>query len=788
MKQLLLSVLYVAMIGLGWGQNATINVSVSDAKTGETLPGASVFVDGQGIGSTDMDGKIQLSVSAGKHKLTSSYMGYDATSQSLTISEGEVRNISLSLNSSSVDLNTTVVTGSRYEKDLKLETVSMEVMDAEFMKRTNSVDVSEALNKMPGITITDGQASIRGGSGFSYGVGSRVSLLVDGLPLLAADQSNIEWQYLPMENIQQVEVIKGSSSVLYGSGAMNGLINVLTAWPTDKPSTSISVYSFIYSDPPRIETRWWNPYDMPFGTGLFFNHSRTIGKNFDLVVGGNYHFERSYLENNGDFRGRVNFKTRYRHPKIKGLTFGVNGNFMYERKGQYFLWKNSDLDILRSYASSDSKYYYLQIDPNVHYFDAKGNRHSLRTRYFRKFRFGSGSTIDLQANVALLDYQYQRSFLKNMFTVTVGTTGSYGWVQSNLFVDSLQNDTNGVPKKYFNIYSAAVFAQLEFSWKRLQMVAGVRYELNGADSFLVTSIPVGRFGLNFRASESTFLRASFGQSYRLPSLAERFVAAELFPGFDIIPNFDLQPESGWSAEIGIKQYFKAGKNWGAYLDFAMFWMEYTNMIQYSIGIFQLPGDTTGPGQLGYKPFNVERARVAGFELTLMGKGKIGPVEIIPQIGYTYTYPGNLSESPSQENVGNYLSNMFSTFGQNLSNSAQDSLLLPFRNRHMFRGNLDVTWKGFSVGTTLYYNTFMEKIDPNILYLEVAIPGFITPYVNNRQDRSGDFFMDLRASYLFAKWKTKVSFVIKNVTNLEYAARPGILSPIRSFNLRFDFNF
>jgi len=746
------------------------------------------MVDGKGVTATSTSGEFEISLAPGTYVIATTFTGYEKGSTRLTVAGGEVRVLNVELLSAARELSTTVVTGSRYEKDIKLETVSVEVVDAQLISRTNSTDVAEVLNKVPGVNITDGQASIRGGSGFSYGVGSRVNVLVDGLPLLASDQMNVDWHYIPLENVQQIEVLKGSSSVLYGSGSLNGIISVLTDWPTDKPSTKISLYSFIYSDPPRIETRWWSPYDQPFGTGLFFNHSRRIKENFDLVVGGNYHFERSYLQDNGKLRGRINFKTRYRHPKIKGLSFGVNGNFMYDRSGRFFLWQNADVDILRLQSGSDDKYYFFQIDPHVKYFDKKGNRHSLNMRYYRKFRYGNGNDINTEANMILLDYQYQRKFLKDMFTVTAGATGSYGWVQSSIFVDSLQVDSTGEPSRYFEIYSAAIFGQLEFSWKRLQLLAGVRYEINGADSMIVGSIPVFRAGVNFRASGSTFLRFSFGQSYRIPSLAERFVGAELFPGFSVIPNYDLVPESGWSAEIGVKQFFKIGKNWGAYTDLAFYWMEYENMIQYNIGIYPPPGEPPSVDYLGFKPFNVSRARIAGFELTLTGKGKIGPVEIIPQFGYTYSYPADLSESPSQQNVGNFLHNMFSTFGQNLLGDSRDSLLLSFRNRHVFRWNLDLVWKNISIGTTIYYTTFFEKIDPNILTIEMAIPGFITPYLEQRKDRNGDFMADFRASYQFPKWHTKISFVVKNATNLEYASRPGMLAPLRSFNLRFDFNF
>lgn len=789
MKQTLLGwLLLISLLAPLYGQQATVKGTVKDSKNGETLPGATILVDGKGVTSTSGDGKFEVSLTPGPHRITATYAGYENSSTTVNLKADEVKVIDLSLVSVSHELTTTVVTGSRYEKDVRLETVSIEVVGPELMNRTNSIDVAEVLNKVPGVNIVDGQASIRGGSGFAYGVGTRVSVLVDGLPLIAADQMNVDWQYLPLENVQQIEVIKGSSSVLYGSGSLNGIISVLTDWPKDKPSTTISPYSFIYSDPPRIETRWWNPYEQPFGTGLYFKHSRQIKTNADLVVGGNYHFERSYLENNGKLRGRLNFKFRYRHPKIKGLAFGVNGNFMYERSGRFFLWKNSDVDILRMQSGSDDKYYYFQIDPNLKYADKKGNKHSVNMRYYRKFRYGNAPDINTVANIFLLDYQYQRRFFKNMFTITTGATGTYGWVQSSIFLDSLQVDTSGQPKKHFTTYTGALFAQLEFSYKRLNLLGGVRFELSGADSMVVTSIPVFRAGINFKASKSTFLRLSWGQSYRVPSLAERFVGAEIFPGFSVIPNFDLMPESGWSAEIGVKQGFRIGKNWGALADFSIFWMEYTNMIQYNIGIWPPDTQPPSPQYLGFKPFNISQARIAGFELTLTGKGKIGPIEVLPQIGYTYTYPADLSSTPSQRDVGNFLNNMFSTFGQNLLSTPRDTLLLAFRNRHTFRGNLDLLWNNIGIGTTIYYSTFIEKIDPNLLYLEIAIPGFITPYIDSRADRNGDFMLDLRASYNIEKLHTKISFVVKNVTNLEYAGRPGMLSPLRSFNLRFDFSF
>ena len=65
--------------------------------------------------------------------------------------------------------------------------------------------------------MVSSQPNIRGGSGWSYGAGSRVLLLVDDIPALQADAGLAQWDDIPVENIAQIEVVKGAASALYGS-------------------------------------------------------------------------------------------------------------------------------------------------------------------------------------------------------------------------------------------------------------------------------------------------------------------------------------------------------------------------------------------------------------------------------------------------------------------------------------------------------------------------------------------------------------------------------------------
>ena len=83
----------------------------------------------------------------------------------------------------------------------------------------------EALNRIPGYQQIGNSPSIRGGSGWSGGASSRTLFLIDGIPQLSPENGAIYFETLPLENIDQVEVIKGATSSLYGSSALNGIIN-----------------------------------------------------------------------------------------------------------------------------------------------------------------------------------------------------------------------------------------------------------------------------------------------------------------------------------------------------------------------------------------------------------------------------------------------------------------------------------------------------------------------------------------------------------------------------------
>ena len=169
---------------------------------------------------TDFDGFYNLELPPGVYSVVFEYLGMSTDSVEVNIVANQTLTQDFMLREESTLINTIVVSASKYEKKLSEETVSIEVVGSDLLENNNIVDAEESLRKVPGVSIVDGQANIRGGSGWAYGAGSRVLVLYDDIPLLSADAGDAKWSLVPMENLETVEVIKGAASSIYGSGSL----------------------------------------------------------------------------------------------------------------------------------------------------------------------------------------------------------------------------------------------------------------------------------------------------------------------------------------------------------------------------------------------------------------------------------------------------------------------------------------------------------------------------------------------------------------------------------------
>ncbi|MCB9033912.1 MAG: TonB-dependent receptor [Chitinophagales bacterium] len=795
-------------------QNGIIKGKITDAKSGEELIGVNISVKGSLEGATsDIEGNYEIELPAGSYTIIYSYVGYTDKEEAITVTENQTITKDIQLSESLSLLDEVVVTSSKFERRVGEETVSIDVIKPEVLAKQNMNTVDDALKRSPGVTVVDGQANIRGGSGYSYGAGTRVLLLMDDLPALQADAGFPSWSSLPVENIGQIEIIKGAASALYGSSAMNGIINLRTAYPTSEPYAKFSVFGSVIDNPNQkekigvfdtttheftgeiIETKvnknWWEldsitlqgsevaglfpvpeirlkndfrrrPYS--FGFSWAYREKITKSKKLDFIFSGQLYKEQKHNWGANETRGRFNINTNY-HVNEK-IQIGVNTNILGAKSQTFFLWGGSGIDKYIPGAvtgiPTESRSFRITIDPYFKFADSKGNSHKILTRYYRT-DIDNSNNQDNASDYYYGQYQYQRNFSKINFVLTTGFVGSYTKSVSELFGNT--NHTG------FNL--AGFFQLSKKFWDRVGIDYGFRFESNRIDNDKIETKPVSRVGINVEAAKYTFIRASFGQGYRFPAIAEKFISTPLSESFGIYPNPNLTSETGLTAELGIKQGIKLGRDFNAYIDVAGFYQQYTDMIEFNLGVYNNEA-------LGFFAKNIGNTRIYGTEVTLMGEGKLFnkfPTTLVT--GYTFTVPQyrNYNEAEQYSDVVDYN-------------------VLKYRFRHQVQAQWDISFGLFDFGATLQYYSAMENWDG--IFGEV-LPSLYaykySQYRNNwaskkpQRQSKGEVVLDLRAAVNFGENdKFRFSFLVKNVTNNEYTLRPALVEAPRNYGFRFDATF
>lgn len=892
---------------------------VTDFQTREPLIGVTVYdANDPSHGTvTDFDGNYTISVDTRKPTmLTFSYVGYDSESRSVN-STTKVINVPLLTHNEILD--DVVVTAGRFEQRQTDVTVSMEVLKPQALRSQAPTDLSSTLQTLPGVEIIDKQPSIRGGGGWTYSVGSRCQVLMDGMTILNPKTGEINWNNIPLENVAQVEVIKGASSVLYGSSALNGVINVRTQRPGLEPETKVSGYVGIYDN---YKDYAYTGARLPLYYGAEASHSRRVG-NFDVSMAISGFKDEGYRKQSFNDRVRLGGNLTYHHPVDEGkyMTVGANVNYVANQFGDFFIWRSPKDPIHPSpLTNMGRKEHNFNIDPFFNYDDTeRGISHKLRTRfYLTSDNLTVPSELKSTADIAkwaitsfdmdkvkgyydqiqgyinndgmelpdallltfqdvilpIMDEDWMTAINEgiNLVQNGLGYTGTIAELQdvAAYGMNLLADNTPTRPELTYNGYIDYQFAKqwdngvrlttginwnhitntanvtgthhtdnlaayLQYDHRiadKLSLSAGMRLEYYRMDnqykeaniqlgSWLCPVRPVFRAGLNWEIYKAGFLRASFGQGYRNPSVTEKFARKDI-GGVGVYPNHDIKPESGFNAEIGYKQLYKFGPITGT-LDVAAFYTEYRDMIEYQFGLFRnsdfsmvnsmtdvldeaekMINDfketksfkNAGIG-IGAQFVNVSHARIYGAEVSTAGKVDIQKdMGLRYSIGYTFTEPEDLDNASRIEKEKTY------TDPLQMKNKSNDTKYLKYRNRHSFKTTIDYNYKWLSLGVNMMYRSKMLAVD----YLMVDerekaqedLMDYARKFIFGYEDgvslhdywmahNTGVFTMDLRASVRF-KEHVEFQFLVNNLLNTEYSFRPMALAPPRSFVCRVNLTF
>ena len=627
----------------------------------QPMIGANIYLEGTILGtSTNTKGFFFIdNVPAGQFTLVVSMIGYQLFKRTIRVAAGESLDVGvLQLQPAPIQAAPIVVTASRTEEGIQEATTSISVMQKEEFRLRNNITLNQALQYISGINLNGGQVNIRGATGYTRGVGSRVLLLLDGLPLLTGDTREINFDVVPLFMIERVEVLKGAGSALYGSGAMGGVINIISRGIQNSPTFFTRWYAGLYSQPSYRQWQWSNK--SRFLNGQLFGFQKRWGP-FGLSVIGTRDQDDGYRQNDWRLRHTGSIKLQWDISAFQQIL--LHGNLMEQKRGNFLFWKDLQHALQPPEDQRDdwvhSRRGYLGTSYRL--IPGKDQLIQVKALWFSNWfadNIGEPNNGNRsQSNQLYGELQYTAK--KNLHFLTAGISANYGWVNANLFGKRQATET-------------AFYLQNEIRWNpSWKVTVGIRGDYFDVDQLRAQFQISPRLGIHYSLARNTHLRASLGRGFRAPSLAEAFTTTTV-SGFQVIPNYHLNPETNFSAEAGIRQQFEF-----ADMDLAIFNSNYHNLIE--------PQFLTS-GQIQFQ--NVTRARITGIEVNLSGKLFRNHLRL--NYGYTYVHARDLTRN-------DYLN---------------------FRPRHLFYASQTLHLGAILMGLDYRYIAKYDRIDPR---LELLIP-------------------------------------------------------------------
>ncbi len=721
-------------------QQGAVAGRVTDA-AGAPLPGVNVALLETTYGAASAaDGSYRIgAVPTGSYRIQASIVGFAVEIRPVVVAAGETTHIDFVLESIAVEAREIVVTTTRRTEVANEIAASVSVLTAEDLVTRNALALDDALQYVPGVQLTGNEVNVRGSSGFSYNTGSRVLLLVDGMPMLSPDAERIPFDLIPVHQIARIEVLKGPGSALYGGGALGGIIHVVTKTYPDAPETYVEAYGGAYQPARRdVWRREWKASTdpRPLG-GVALNHARPLGANTGLWTNVTYRYDAGYLnmDNARSFQGFSKFTWRTSPDSHINILAGAS-----RETSDTFIYWNGARDALNpgsieigsaasSSGATDNRTQHFSLMP------AYANALSARTLFQAKTRLlgvliqpldsekkpkplSSGTVGFRYGGEAQIDYEPAPGRY-----LIAGVSGDANVTNSSFTGDDAPS---GQPE-------IAAFAQWEEEIGRVRLTGGLRfdsYRIHEGNALRKLS-PRASAAVGF--AEAWTLRLAYGEGFRAPSVLERFVESSDY--LPVVSNPDLNPETSRSYELGVRGQPTLGGVPFFTLDAALFLSHYRELIE----------PTFAPERRSFRFVNFTRARIRGGELAL--RAYLRPLRAALYAGYTWLDAEDLETSEP----------------------------LAFRSTHLLKAGGDFRIGPIECGADFRWASAPERVDSDFA-LFVPDAELSTPLQ----------VLDARVG---SSWRgVSATLHIRNALNYHYLSRPALLGAPRHAFLQISTRF
>ena len=516
-----------------------------------------------------------------------------------------------------------VVTGTRTPESTQRATIRTDVVTREEAERRGATNVGEALQGQLGVQVNpSAYGSIGNPSAIQMqGLdGQRVLILEDGERVIGDVGGVIDLASIPLTDVSRIEMVTGPTSSLYGTSAIGGVVNVLTAPPEMQGPSARA----------RLEGR------MPFaglfqGTGAYrrgdawvrldgsFQHTAAISLNPDSLELAIPRLDQHLIGIRAGARiaNRVNVTARARW--IRDASLGRSEQIV-PGLGKYRI----DLP-----ERTDRMTLHLAQTVDL------GGGSSLRVTAARQWAYNETRKDRFES--PLDEIRNRSSILSSMEAIGTIADGPRTWVVgARAEVENLEQSfsrtdlVKGVPTATplvevprTMLGSAALYGQLAYKiLDKLTLLPGVRGEMH----LRYGAVVAPRLAVAYRPTEAVTIRASGGRGFRAPSAKEfGFAFDHSIYGYRVAGNPNLSPESSWGVNGGLT--VKPVR------DLTLSGGVFANWIRDLIDVDVNPTSTTG-GVQDYTYRNVGSARTFGFQIDAAWKAASW---LRAEAGYAYLW-------------------------------------------------------------------------------------------------------------------------------------------------------
>lgn len=517
--------------------------------TGKPIPHCTVFIhDLKRSAGTDLEGKYKLTdLPDGKFLVEFRYIGYLKHAELISI-KGDTK-LDAKLSEEVVELHEVVVTGASGSKEITENPLALSSIDEKAIHESSSTNIVDAISKEPGISqVTTGAAiskPVIRGLGYN-----RVVIINDGVRQEGQQWGDEHGLEIDENTVDHVELLKGPGSLMYGSDALAGVVNLIPSSPLPEGEIKTNVMMNYQTNNKFIGGTIYNEGN----NDNFIWSVRGSGK-----LAGNYQnkydgkvFNSDFKELDFDGRFGLNGKWGYTHFNLSAYNLKVgmiegtrdsNGNFTREAV------QNGKISELRISNEELNHYDIFIPEQNINHYSISNNSRIYFENSILEFNLGFQQNNrkefanPLKANIPGLNmelntFTYSSKYMLNINSGWMPTLGISGMFQSN------QNQGYEVLIPGYNLFDIGTYCLIEKDFEKLNLSFGFRYDtriisskgLYYSSDSTFTEVPSsfvkftpfdknfnglsGSAGLSYSFNDYFSTKLNLSRGFRSPNIAE----------------------------------------------------------------------------------------------------------------------------------------------------------------------------------------------------------------------------------------------------------------------------